>query len=172
MMKQVLHHCCKVLTILQKKLWLMALGCTLMHCSFAQVLTEKPISLDIKKQPLGDVLEIISNQADFYFSYNSNIINKDSLVSITVSGKPLRLVLDQLFRNRYAYRVSGKYIIVRLAAYNPPPQKSAYNNGYILRGYIVDRETGEAVRDASVYEKKHLQSALTNANGYFAIRLK
>jgi len=139
----------------------------------AQGIPDRPISLEIKSQPLGDVLEIISNQGNFYFSYNSNIISKDSLVSITVNNKPLRQVLDQLFRNRYTYRISGKYIILRLAeSPNPPVQKTAGDNSYMIRGYIVDQETGEGIQDASVYEKQHLQSALTDANGYFSIKLK
>lgn len=142
-------------------------------CSLqGQTLPDKPISLEIKNQPLADVLEIIGNQGNFYFSYNSNIINRDSLVSITVTNKPLKQVLEQLLRNRYTYRVSGKYIILRLAENPVTPSRTAIEESYFIRGYVVDRETGEAVSNASVYEKRYLQSALTNENGYFVIRLK
>ncbi len=156
-----------------KMLWLFAMLCMGRFTMYAQGIPDKPITLDIKSQPLADVLEIIGNQGNFYFSYNSNIINRDSLVSITVTNKPLRQVLDQLFRPRYIYRISGKYIILRPADHQPATApKTTADNSFIIRGYIVDRETGEALPDASVYEKRHLQSALTNSNGYFAIKLK
>ena len=46
-----------------------------------QAILQKNISLDVNKQRLDNVLEILSNKGDFYFSYNSSIIKKDSLVS-------------------------------------------------------------------------------------------
>ena len=45
---------------------------------FSQQLLEKKISLDINRQRLDQTLEIISNAAGFYFSYNSNLLKKDS----------------------------------------------------------------------------------------------
>src|SRR5688572_29066488 len=73
------------------------------------------ISLTINRQRLDHVLEIISNQANFYFSYNSNIVNKDSLVSFTAQGKTVREVLDIIFNKTYEFRESGNYIIIRKA---------------------------------------------------------
>jgi hypothetical protein len=37
---------------------------------------------------------------------------------------------------------------------------------------MVDDETGEKIPDATIYEKQHLISSLTDANGYFSLRLK
>ena len=142
--------------------------CILLSAVHAQNIPERLISVDIKNQPLNDVLEIISNQGNFYFSYNSNILKKDSLVSITVSNKPLKQVLELLFKNRYTYRISGNYVILRLAENLPAPlEKTPDNNDYVVSGYVIDKETGEGVRDASVYEKQYLQSALTDAKWLF-----
>ena len=66
---------------MNQKLWSKAL---LMLCAFvfisvkaqAQNLLNKNISLEVNRQRLDNVLEILSNKGNFYFSYNSNIIKK------------------------------------------------------------------------------------------------
>ena len=43
---------------------------------------------------------------------------------------------------------------------------------YAVSGYVMDDQTGERIKDASVYEKQRLASAITNENGYFKLKLK
>src|SRR4051812_7167063 len=83
-------------------------------CS-AQDILNKNISLQINRQRLDNVLEILSNKGDFYFSYNSNILKRDSLVTLTVYNKTIRQVLDFLFSTEYEFKESGNYIIIRRA---------------------------------------------------------
>src|SRR6478752_8449265 len=80
-----------------------------------QNLLSKNISLDISGQRLDNVLEILSNKGDFYFSYNSRIVKKDSLVSLSVRNKTVREVLGLLFDNTYEFKESGNYVIIRKA---------------------------------------------------------
>src|SRR6188768_1845584 len=78
----------------------------------AQGLLNKTISIDVRQQRLDNVLEIISNKGNFYFSYSSNIVRKDSLVSLS-ANKTVGQILDQLFPDHYEFRESGNYIIIR-----------------------------------------------------------
>src|SRR3982750_3236473 len=94
---------------------LMIIMTTAMLQSSAQNLLGKNISLDVNRQRLDQVLEILSNKGNFYFSYNSNIIRKDSLVSLNVSNKTVAQVLDELLPDHYEFRESGNYIIIRKA---------------------------------------------------------
>src|SRR5262245_40600841 len=81
-------------------------------CSGAQAqgILDRVVSLEANRQRLDNVLEILSNKGNFYFSYNSNIVRRDSLVSISVSNKTVRQVLGQLFDDSYEYMQSGNYI--------------------------------------------------------------
>src|SRR6186713_2350359 len=79
----------------------------------AQNPLNRNISLQVNRQRLDNVLEILSNKGDFYFSYNSNILKRDSLVTITVYNKTIKQVLDFLFTEGYEYKESGNYIIIR-----------------------------------------------------------
>jgi len=140
-----------------------------------QAIFQKNISLDVNRQRLDNVLEILSNKGDFYFSYNSNIIKKDSLVSFKASNKTVKEILALLFNNTYEFKESGNYIIIRKA---PIRMTLVTNKGvtedkvYSVSGYVYDDQSGTAINEATIYEKNILASALTNTEGFFKIKLK
>jgi hypothetical protein len=140
----------------------------------AQGLLNKTISIDVRQQRLDNVLEIISNKGNFYFSYSSNIVRKDSLVSLS-ANKTVGQILDQLFPDHYEFRESGNYIIIRK---QPIRVNVVTNKGvtddkfYVVSGYVLDDQTANWIQNASVYEKTLLVSTLTNENGYFKLKLK
>ncbi len=143
--------------------------------SHGQANLQKNISLDVNRQRLDNVLEILSNKGDFYFSYNSNIVKKDSLVSFRASNKTVKEILTQLFNNTYEFKESGNYIIIRKAPIRMTlvTQKGVTEEKiYSVSGFVYDEQSGAAINEASIYEKKMLASALTNEEGFFKIKLK
>lgn len=141
----------------------------------AQSNLDKVVPLNVSRQRLDQVLEILSNRGNFYFSYNSSIIRRDSLVSITAANKSVRQVLDQLFSDDYEFRESGNYIIIRKAPVKltiVTNKAVTQNNQYIVTGYVLDDNTGLQIHNASIYEKRLLMSTLTNEKGYFKLRFK
>lgn len=140
----------------------------------AQNLLNKVIALDVNHQRLDQVLEILSNKGNFYFSYNSNIIKRDSLVTLSVT-KPVKQILDVLLPDHYEFRESGNYIIIRKAPIRitiVTNKAVTEDNYYMVSGYVLDDETGMQIKNASIYEKNQLASTLTNTNGYFRLKLK
>lgn len=143
--------------------------------SAAQSLLEKNITIEVSNQQLGNVLEILSNRGDFYFSYNSKILRKDSLVSLKIRNRPVKQVLGMLFNKTYEFVESGNYVIIRKVPIRMTmvTQESASEEKiYSIGGYVYDEQTGAVISDASVYEKSQLASALTNDTGYFRLKLK
>jgi len=142
---------------------------------FGQGILSKSISLDVNRQRLDNVLEILSNKGDFYFSYNSKIVKKDSLVSLSVRDKTVREILSLLFNTTYEFRESGNYVIIRKSPIRMTMvtnKTSVEEKIYSVSGYVFDEQSGIAINEASVYEKKQLASALTNGDGYFKLKLK
>ena len=140
-----------------------------------QAILQKNISLDINNQRLDNVLEILSNKGDFYFSYNSSIIKKDSLVSFRASNKTVKEILSLLFNTTYEFKESGNYIIIRKAPIRMTlvTQKGVTEERvYSVSGYVYDEQSGAAINEASIYEKRILASAMTNTEGFFKIKLK
>lgn len=143
--------------------------------SIGQSLFSKNITINVTRARLDDVLEMISNKGDFYFSYNSSIVKRDSLVSLNVTNKSLREILTTLFDPSYEFRESGNYIIIRKAPIRVTMvTKKAMTEEkiYSVSGFVYDERSGAAIYEASIYDKKLLASALTNNSGYFKIRLK
>jgi hypothetical protein len=128
--------------------------------SFAQSLLDKRISIDMKKKPLKDVLKYIGKQGDFSFSYKSDLLREDSIVSLTINNS-VRYALDQLFAGRYEYKETSNHIIIQTA--------TPY---WYVSGYVVDELTGERIMYASVYDKQQLVTSLTDEHGYFKLKLK
>ncbi|MGN6292834.1 MAG: STN and carboxypeptidase regulatory-like domain-containing protein [Chitinophagaceae bacterium] len=141
----------------------------------AQNLLSRNISLEANRQRLDRVLEILSNKGNFYFSYSSSIVKKDSIISINTNNKTLKEVLEQIFSSGYEFIESGNYIIIRKA----PIRLTMVTNRaveeervYSVSGFVYDEQTGHAIREASVYEKRLLAATLTNQEGFFKLKLK
>lgn len=136
---------------------------------------EKRVSIEIKDQQIAGVLNKISRIGEFYFSYSGSLFKRDSLVSIDIRNAPVREILDRLFDNKVDYKENGEYIILRYAANRltiEPENITTAEKLYLISGYVRDIETGLKVKQASVYEKRLLQSTLTDDRGYFKLKFR
>lgn len=141
----------------------------------AQSLLSDAVSIDVRNQRIDHVLEILSNQGNFLFSYNSNIIRRDSLVTVSSAGRPLNEVLTRILGPGFEFRQSGNYIIIRRAPIRLRLVTSSAvseDKFFTISGYVIDDQTGAKIPDASVYERDHLAIASTNTEGFFKLRLK
>jgi hypothetical protein len=141
----------------------------------AQDILSKRISFDVTNLRLPEVLKLISNKGNFYFSYNTTIIKRDSLVTLSATNKPVRQILDQLFGNNIEFQEYNNYIILRKVvapATRVTQSAPVADKLYTVTGYVLNGETGEKVTNASIYEKQRLVSTLTNDQGFFTIKLK
>lgn len=149
-----------------KKLICTLLFCTGLSILQAQQLLQSNVSIEVKNMPLASVLEQMGRQGGFSFSYNSNIINGDSLVSVHMNKHTVKQVLDYLFKGTIQYQSSGRYIILHTAL--PPPTPSLW----YLTGYISDAVSGEKIANASIYERQHLAGTISDEYGFFRLKLK
>ncbi|THU39874.1 hypothetical protein FAM09_08230 [Niastella caeni] len=142
----------------------------------AQNLLDRKISIEVSNQRLSEVLKLISSKGNFYFSYNSSIIARDSLISFSVANRSVKQILDQLCGNKYKWQQSNNYIILRKAPITTPTlvtsQTPTPEKLYTVTGFILNGETGEKVGDVTVYEKERLVSTMSDDKGYFKIKLK
>ncbi|MCF2444960.1 STN domain-containing protein [Dyadobacter sp. CY345] len=148
---------------LRKALYLVAIFLLLSSFCHAQKLLNRHVSIHVKQKPVSEVLKLVSEQGKFYFSYNSDLVPGDSLVTIKADNKSVEQILDDLLTGIYQYKETGDYIIIQR------PQKEKY---YYLTGRIFDNETGKEVDYASIYSKQQLASALSDDNGFFRLRLR
>lgn len=141
----------------------------------AQSLLDKTVELKAETLPLGRLLQEMSRQGGFQFSYHSRVLAEDSLVQAPAGGVTVREVLDSLFRPPLEYLEAGDYIIIRLQG--RPLALSLENirrrgNSYWVSGYVRDLRSGRGIADASVYERQLLLATLTDDRGHFRLRVR
>ena len=117
------------------------------------------------RKPLAAVLDDISMQGDFHFSYVKEFIHDDSLITVNVSKRSVKQILDILFQGNFQFREIGNQIIIQ-------PGTSSKEKWYVVSGQIKDATTGHPIANVSVYENMQLISTLTNDQGYFRLRLR
>lgn len=141
----------------------------------AQSILSRNITINIEQQKLSKVLSAIEEKGGFRFSYNSNILPADSLVSIYATNLNIAEALDKLLNQQFEFRQSGDFIIVRYAPAELILQvKESTGNPelYTITGQVIDKQTEKPVQDVSIYEKHLLVSEISDGNGYFSMRLK
>jgi hypothetical protein len=134
--------------------------------SFAQTpLLERPITLRFNNEKISVVLDNIAKQGSFSFSYNSDIFDVNNRGDITITNKPVREVLNLIFRGTITYKVRGNYII--LQKNNQEEQKKSI----VLSGYVIDRQTDKPLEKVTIYDRKSLSSVVSNQYGFYRIKL-
>src|SRR5690606_36270681 len=72
------------------------------------------INLTLRNAPLSVVLEQISKQTEYDFSYNDNVLKKAKPVNVTLRNETLEKSLQQLFTDQpLTYEVSDRIIIIK-----------------------------------------------------------
>lgn len=134
--------------------------------SFSQTpLLERPITLRVNNEKISTVLDYIAKQGGFSFSYNSAIFDVNNRGDITVVNKPVREVLNLIFKGIITYKVKGNYIILQKNTQKESPKT------IILSGYIIDTQTDKPLSKASVYDPRSLSSTISNEYGFYRIKL-
>lgn len=136
---------------------------TATNVGYSQHLLDKPVTVDVKKRPVKDVLDLIGKRGNFSFSYSNTIVRADSLVTVVAVNKPVKQLLQMMFGDSYQYKEIDNHIIILQA------EKEKW---YTVSGTITDGSSGIIVTDASVFERQQLATTLTDENGHYRLRLK
>jgi hypothetical protein len=138
------------------------------HSAFSQVpVLKREVSMSLDNASLEKVLIILANEADFNFSYNSKIINVDTLVSLHVDNSTVKDVLEVILDEETIYKVSGNHLI--LIKEIPKGERDKKNIKYEIKGYIYDAESGKALVNVSIYDPAGLVAALSDSMGYYTL---
>jgi hypothetical protein len=134
--------------------------------AYSQVpVLKREVSMSLDNTSLERILIILANEADFNFSYNSQIITVDTLVSIHVENSTVKDVLNVILDHETTYKVMGNHLI--LIKEIPKSEKDKKNIKYEIKGYILDSKTGKALVNVSVYDPSGLVAALSDNMGYY-----
>ncbi len=126
-----------------------------------EVVLPPDINFTTKKQ----VLQFISKEHNIIFSYNANLINDESTVNLKNRSGTVKEMVASLFSEPelILLPVLPNKIILRT--------RWLKINEISLSGKIYDKESGELIFGAVIFEKHSNQSVLSNERGYFTLEL-
>jgi hypothetical protein len=128
----------------------------------------RKVSLHLHKVPLDDALFAIGRAGDFDFSYNAGILPADSLVSVDAQAEPVRKVMARVIGDAYDLRPIGNHLLI--ARRKASPALSILPADLNLEGFLIDAETGDRVRFATVFsDTRH--TTMTDANGHYLLTM-
>jgi TonB-linked SusC/RagA family outer membrane protein len=126
------------------------------------------VSLNMKNATIEDVLNAIENESEFYFLYNSKLIDVDRKVNINVKSESIESVLKSLFGTTDVIcKMEDRQIILSKKEFTKLPTQQ---QGKRIQGIIRD-ENGEPVIGANVVEKETANGAITSINGDFSLNV-
>ncbi len=153
----------------------------LFDTTYGQVpLLEKTVSIPKQHTTLYKALNLISQNADCFFIYDSETLESDKRIKLYADNQPLNKVLDDILSDpRLAYRVLGRHILIYKAKNDAPPVKEIQPfspsmdiiNNVIIKGHVYDNESKTAIPYATVGIVEENIGTVTNSDGFFLLKI-
>jgi TonB-linked outer membrane protein, SusC/RagA family len=164
----------KVFNIMKCTTILFAFSCLLSFTTNSYSQTET-ISLNVKDKTVKEVLSLIEEETEFYFTYNPKEVNIARKVSVSISKENVYDALGSIFDSeKVGYVVEGKHI--SLYKINENTKKSItevqvnQQQGIKITGTVVD-ETDMPIPGVSVSVKGTTIGIITDADGTYSINV-
>ncbi|UIR57067.1 hypothetical protein LZQ00_04450 [Sphingobacterium sp. SRCM116780] len=148
--------------------------------SFLEAHAQQQLSAEIQmpafpKTTVGQVFQVLKDKQATLFSFNSNILQTDSIIHVAAYKGSLFGYLDGILGKEYSFKEIGKHIIMQ---YTPQRMSVDFEvqtddkNKVVILGYIKNIRTNKPISDASIFDRDALLSTLTDKNGYFELDVK
>ena len=121
------------------------------------------LTLDMKNSSVKEVLQKIEQQSEFYFLYNSELIDVQRKVDLTVEGEKVDVVLAKLFdKENVNVLVRDRHIVLT------PAGESATQQQKRISGKVTD-QAGVVIPGATIVLKGSTNGTVTDMNGLFTL---
>ena len=126
---------------------------------YANDVLANKIEVSFYQKPIADALVEVASKGGFEWSYNANILDAGRKITLFAKDQPVREVLHQILGGEYTFKQSGEYLILKKV--KKPQQK--------VSGYLSDKNTGQKIPNATIYDRQTLKSTITDENGYYEL---
>lgn len=127
---------------------------------------ETKLTLNMRDSKVGEVLDEIENQSEFYFLFNQKLIDAERKVDIDVEAKRIDAILQEVFAGTNVnFFISDRQIVLTTFdnALFSGQQKT-------ISGKVTD-PSGQPLPGVTVVLKGTTQGTVTDANGAFALNV-
>lgn len=143
---------------------LISIGCSFASKTYSQT---KTLNLKLDKTSVKEVLSQIEDQSEFYFMYNSKLIDVDREVSVNIKKQKVEEVLESLFSGSAVdYVIKGRFIVLTNKGIDIEVPTAQQQN--TITGKVTD-EAGELLPGVTVVVKGTTNGTVTNMDGNYSI---
>ena len=128
------------------------------------------VKVKAENEPISVVFNQIETQLNLKFSYNTRLLNADSLVTYSTGGT-LKKVISELFDKRIQAKPMGDYIVLVQSKKSERKQDKRNPTTVVFKGKISDAITNEPIQYASIYEITSRVNTLSDSLGFFEITI-
>jgi len=125
---------------------------------------EKKVSVQASNLSVQQVLKDIETQAQFFFSYDSELVNQDSIISLKMNAVVVKTVLQKILSPALEYKSVGNHVVI----FQP---LNLADKEIVVSGYITDGRNGKPLGNATLYEPGQDLMVTTDASGYFEMKV-
>jgi hypothetical protein len=135
---------------------------------------DKKINLEVNNESIATILDLISQQAKVFFSYDAALIEAGKQASLSVIDKTLHETLDTLFNKQFQYKLLGDQIVISAP---DESQKKIAEPGkakpsvIIFKGKVIDREEKDALPYSNIFIYRRNIGTVSNNDGEFVLKI-
>lgn len=121
---------------------------------------------------INDVLENITLQTGYLFTYDATLINGSREVSFRAENLSLKETLDSLLQNPLlSYRLIDRNIVIYEKNQAPPGPLLEEIDRSLLHGKVIDRRSGDPLAYATIALYGTSLGSITNQEGEFSFKI-
>lgn len=143
-----------------------------MALSGQEALSELRITLEPRNRTINQVLDEITLQTGYYFTYNAALISGKEKVRVEFRDLSLVEALNVLLQDPdFDYTVIGRNVVIykkNISSASPMAQEI---DRAILQGRVVDRRSGKGLPYATIALHGTALGSIANEEGYFSFKL-
>ncbi|MDD4193113.1 MAG: carboxypeptidase-like regulatory domain-containing protein [Mangrovibacterium sp.] len=136
---------------------------------------KKKITLHVKDQSRGNVLDEISRNAGISFSYDPSILNTDQLISADCDSTATEQILETILGDEFRITMLGDQCIITLKKAGDPQLAnlpvSVSSDVLRISGVITDAESGDVIPYASVSVMNEPFGTISNKDGVYELKI-
>jgi hypothetical protein len=138
--------------------------------AFSQ-LPDVKVDIDAENKSAVRVLEEISLQTGYYFTYNSSLLPRNKKISLKANDIALEQALDRIFGTGLSYKLVDKNIVVYPHKEKNSSERadSAYEQALRITGIVKDKQTNKALPFATVLIDGTNRGIVSNLQGKFSL---
>ncbi len=138
----------------------------------AQNSSLKKVNLSVSQKSIRELLTSIQQQTQLRFSFNSRLIDQDSIVSYRCKNKAVKHVIADLSANRLTSKRIGNHIILvenERTLEKQQKKKRAEQRTLSFSGFIIHARTNTPIEKASIYDAYTRATVMSDNLGRFKI---